>query len=165
MAAKHIASAGQNAAYGWGPSFGSRSLWFGRTYVWFDQLPAGDLRLVRAEGGGSLRLAIDVMRSGKLRIKDGANLTVGTTSLPITTGAWIRIEWKVDHRTGVVEVRLFNSPNATTPSTVFTSGGGLAIGPATDKVQIGRLGSQGFAATFWTDDPAVGWTAYLGPAA
>jgi hypothetical protein len=165
MAAKHVASAGQNAAYGWGPSFGSRSLWFGRTYVWFDQLPAGDLRLVRAEGGGSLRMAIDVMRNGKLRIKDGANVTVGTTSLPIATRAWVRIEWKVDQRTGVIEVRLFNSPNSTTASAVLTTATRLAIGSTTDTVQIGRLGSQGFTSTFWTDDPAVGWTAYLGPAA
>jgi hypothetical protein len=165
MSAMHVSAVGQNASYGWGPSFGRHSQWFGRTYVWFDRLPTGDLRLVRAESGGSLRMSIDLMRNGKLRVKDSSNTTIGLTSAPIVTGAWVRIEWKVDHVSGTIEVRLFNSPNSTTPTSTFTSAAHQAIGSDTDGVQIGRSGTQRFASTFWTDDPAVGWTAYLGPAA
>ena len=75
----------------------------------------------------------------------------------------MRIEWGVNHATGQVEVRLFNSPNLTTPTESVVSATGQAIGPSTDTVQIGRSGRQAFSTVFWTDDPAVGTAGFIGP--
>ena len=147
----------------WDRSFTWSPTWYGRVYVWFDTLSTGDVRLVRVRGGGSLRLAIDVMRDGRLRLKDANNSTIGMTSSAILTRGWVRIEWMVNHSTGTVEVRLFNSPNLTTPTETLRTTSGIAIGAFTDTVQIGRSGSQNFASTFWTDDPAIRIAGYPGP--
>ena len=121
-----------------------------------------DPRLIRALDGQELDLAIDIMRSGKLRIKDSSNNTLGTTSQSIITKGWVRIEWQVDHRSGSVEVKLFNAPNEVTPTeTLRTSG--ARIGAVTDRVQIGRSGTQASSSVFWTDDPAISAARYLGP--
>ncbi len=156
---------GGDSYYEWDRSFSWSPTWYGRTYVWFDALSAGDVRLVRVRGGGALRLAIDVMRNGRLRLKDANNVTIGMTTSSILTKGWVRIEWMVDQSTGTVELRLFNSPNTTTPTETLRTASGVAIGAFTDAVQIGRSGSQSFASTFWTDDPGIRVGGYLGPVA
>jgi hypothetical protein len=162
---KHVVATGSDAYYEWNRSFGTQAKWYGRVYVWFDSLPTGDVRLVRARGGNTLRFAIDVMHGGQLRLKDASNKTIASTRTSILTGGWVRIEWGVNQTTGQVEVRLFNSPNVTTPNETIVSATGLAIGPSTDTVQIGRSGSQAFSTTFWTDDPALGTSGFIGPVA
>src|SRR4029079_7495893 len=135
-----LIGSGQDSYYGWRSAFGTRSLWFGRTYVWFDQKPRGDLRLVRALNGDKLSFSITVMRNGHLTVKDGVNATIATTAGTIATRGWVRIEGKVSHQTGVVEVKFFNDPSSTVPSGTATSPSRQAIGSFTDTVQIGRSG-------------------------
>lgn len=162
LSVKHTVGVRGNAYYGWGPTFAWAPTWYGRTYVWFDSLSHGDVRLVRAEGSGSLRFAIDVLRTGRLRLKDGGNVTIATSRSAILTGGWVRIEWGVDQRTGSIQVRLFNSPNLTTATETLIAASALASG-STDEVEIGRSGSQNFSAVFWTDDPAISTHGYVGP--
>lgn len=162
LSVKHTVGVRGNAYYGWGPTFAWAPTWYGRTYVWFDALPSGDVRLVRAEGSGALRFAIDVLRNGRLRLKDGGNVTIATTRSAILTGGWVRVEWGVDQRTGSIQVRLFNSPNLTTATETMIAASALA-GGSTNEVEIGRSGSQNFSAVFWTDDPAISTQGYVGP--
>ena len=115
-----------DAYYEWNRSFGTQTKWYGRVYVWFDNLPSGDVRLVRAKGDNTLRFAIDVMHGGQLRLKDASNQTIAMTRTSILTGSWVRIEWGVNQATGQVEIRLFNSPNVTTPTETIVSATGLA---------------------------------------
>jgi hypothetical protein len=165
LAARHTVGPRQNAFYRWDRSFASWSTWYGRVYVWFDQLPTGDLRLVRGkDASGALSFAIDLLKSGKLRAKDRANGTIAQTWSPIATGAWVRIEWRVDAVTGQIDLRIFNSPNSEAATDAATSGWGRMISVPTE-VQIGRSGTQPFSATFWTDDPAVSASGFLGPVA
>ena len=165
VSAKHVAGPGSDAYYEWNRSFGTQTKWYGRVYVWFDSLPNGDVRLVRAKGGNTLRFAIDVMHGGQLRLKDASNQTIAATRTSILAGSWVRIEWGVNQTTGQVEVRVFNSPNVTTPTETIVSATGLAIGASTDTVQIGRSGTQAFSTTFWTDDPAIATSGFIGPVA
>ena len=139
-------------------------MWFGRVYVWFDSLPIGNVRLVRARGSGALRMAIDVLPSGQLAVKDNLNRRIATMGPPIVTRGWVRVEWRVDHVTGQIEVRLFNAPDLTVPTGIAITPSRQSIGPNTDAVQIGRSGTQAFSSGFWTDDPAVGRSGFLGPA-
>jgi hypothetical protein len=62
-----------------------------------------------------------------------------------------------------VTVRLFNDADAISPTATLVSSGG-SIGDSTGQVQLGRSGSQSFAVTFWTDEPAVSTTGSPGPA-
>ena len=163
LSAKHQVGPRGNAYYEWNRSFGTQRVWFGRVYVWFDSLPSGNVRLVRARGAGVLRMAIDVLSSGQLAVKDNGNRRVAMGTTPIMTGGWVRIEWRVDQTTGQVEVRLFNSPNLPTPTDTAITAPGQQIGPSTDQVQIGRSATLSFSSVFWTDDPAVSNYAFVGP--
>jgi hypothetical protein len=163
LSAKHVVGPRQNSFYEWNTSLGRPSVWYGRVYVWFDQLPAGDVRLVRAKAGNELNVALDLLRDGRLRFKDANNSAIGSTSGAIVTGGWVRIEWMVDHVTGTVSVDVFTSPNTLVPSTSFRSSSGRAVGSVSEQVQIGRSGTQSFATTFWTDDPALSTTGPIGP--
>ena len=69
----------------------------------------------------------------------------------------------MDHSTGTVQIRLFNTITSATPTQVMTSAAGMSIGASADQFQFGRSGNQSFAVTFWTDDPAMSSTAYPTP--
>ena len=163
LAVKHEVSYHGNAYYGWGNAFTWAPIWSGRVYVWFDSLPEGSVRLVRAVSDGDLRFAIDISPSGALRVRDSDNDVIGAGSAEILTGGWVRIEWMVDHLTGTVDVLLFNSPNLFSATEMLTSPYGSSIGSSTDQVQIGRSGSQRSSTEFWSDDPAIGTGGFLGP--
>jgi len=109
-------------------------------------------------------MAIDVLPSGQLAVKDSLNHRVATMGPSIRTGRWIRIEWRVDQVDGQIEVRLFNASDLSTPTGRAITPTDQRIGPNTDKVQIGRSGTQPFSSGFWTDDPAISRARYLGPA-
>jgi hypothetical protein len=160
-AAQHALSSRGNAYYEWDGTFTTS---YGRVYVWLDDQPDGALRLVRLTSGGSLRAALDVLRTGYLRFVDSANRTIAATTTSIATGRWVRIEWRVSHGTGTVEIRLYNDAGSTSPTVTVTSGSGSALGPSATAVQIGRSGSQSSAITFWTDNPAVSTGGWLGRA-
>jgi hypothetical protein len=163
LSIRHQLSARGNAYYEWNESFRTQQVWFGRVYVWFESLSLGNVRLVRARGSGALRMAIDLLPSGQLAVKDSLNRRVATMSKPILTQRWVRIEWRVDQRAGEVEVRLYNSGDISSPSGI-AFGRSQRIGPNTDVVQIGRSGTQPSSTDFWTDDPAVSESGFPGPA-
>jgi hypothetical protein len=161
FSAKHVLQPRSDSYYGWS---GTRTLWFGRLYVRLKALPAQNLRLIRAASDGILRCSIDVMSSGALQFNDQQNQPVVSTSIPINTRSWVRIEWRVNHLTGTVTIKLFNRPNSTMSTQVVRADPGPAIGFSSDSFQFGRSGNQPFAVTFWTDDPGLSSTGYLGPA-
>ena len=163
LSARHTVGPGQNAYYRWNRSFSGWSNWYGRVYVWFDRDPAGDLRLIRSKDTSGLGFAVDLLRSGQLRVKDSLNRSVAQTRASITTGAWVRIEWHVDLSARQVEVRLYNSPNSTVPTEAIVTATGIAIPTIMSEIQIGRSGSQSFSAVFWTDDPGISSLGFLGP--
>jgi hypothetical protein len=132
-------------------------------YLWLDADPTAALRLMRAASNNTLRFAIDILANGQVRIVDSANRTIATTTSTIATGRWVRLEWSADQSQGRAELRLFNTADSTTPTAIATSPSGQALGTSTGQVQIGRSGSQAFAITFWTDDPAVSTTGFPGP--
>ena len=163
LSAKHTAGPGGNSYYEWNSSLGAPSVWYGRVYTRFAALPSGDVRLVRAQGGDNLELVIEVTRRGTIRVRDSQNTIIATSIQPIITGGWVRLEWKVDHASGRIEVRVFNSPNLTTPSEILVTAPGQNIGARPDEVQIGRSGTQAFSSVFWTDDPALSRIGFVGP--
>jgi hypothetical protein len=162
LAAKHIVRAGQSTSYGWDDCFGVRALWYGRVYVWVERL-RGDLRVVRAVGAGAQGAVVELTKQGKIRIRNASGTVLATSAGGISLRGWVRLEWKIDHTSGVVEVKIFSNPDATTPTETL-SVSGAAIGAFTDTVEFFTPGNATLSATFWTEDAAAGWSAYLGPA-
>jgi hypothetical protein len=158
--ARHVLGSGGDAYYQWN---GSRRVWYGRILVWFDALPSGDLRLVRAKAGDALRGSVNIRASGRVGFQDAANDWVVVTRSSIPVGRWVRIEWKFDHRHGRVKIKVFATANAERPSEVVAAGPNLDMGGRVDRVQLGRSGSNAFPVTFWTDSPALSANGFLGP--
>jgi hypothetical protein len=165
LSARHTLGPNQNAYYAWNRSVAQWSNSYGRVYVWFDRLPTGDLRLIRGKDSTGLAFAIDVLRNGVLRARDRSNRTITQTTASINTGRWVRIEWRVDTTSGQIVLRLFNDANSTTATETASSGSGQAISSSINEIHIGRSGTQGFSASFWTDDPAMSTYGWIGPAA
>jgi hypothetical protein len=159
FAARHVLGSRGDATYQWE---GTRSVWYGRVYVWMGSLPPSNLRLIRGSTTNVLRCALDIMPDGTLRWLDQYNAPIASTTARIMTGRWIRLEWKVDHTTGTVTIRLYNDPASSTATQMVTSSAGRAIGSSAAEFQFGRSGSQPFTFTFWTDGPALSSTNYLG---
>jgi hypothetical protein len=107
-------------------------------------------------------MVIEITKVGRIRVRDAALRTVGTSAGAVATRGWVRVEWKVDHVAGIVEVRLFNTAAATVPSETFITSSGQSIGAETDGVVFGALAARSGSAIFWTDDTAVSSSGYLG---
>jgi hypothetical protein len=136
-------------------------VWYGRTYLWIDRL-RGELRLVSATDDGRGTMAIEITKKGRIRVRDAALRTLGTTATGVTVRGWIRIEWKVDHVAGTVEVRLFNERDATVATETLLTSPGQSIGAGTDGVIFGAPVGRASSLVFWTDDTAVSWSGFLG---
>ncbi len=159
--AKHVLRSGGDAYYEWD---GTRSLSYGRVYVWMGSLPPSNLRLVRERSGSILRCALDVMPDGTLAWVDQNNQTILSTSRAISTGMWVRIEWKVDQTSGTVKISFSNSYSSSSSTESVSSASGRNIGSSADEIQIGRSGSEPFDFTFWTDTPAISSSGFIGTA-
>ena len=140
----------------------TRTIWFGRVYVWLVARPPSNLRLIRATSDGTLSCSIDVMPNGVLQFNDKLNRQAVDTRSKVKSGRWVRIEWKVNNVRGTVVMKLFNRANATKPTDIVRAGPGLAIGSSANQFQFGRSGHQPFAVTFWTDDPGLSSIRFLG---
>ncbi len=161
FAAKHRLLPHSDSYYEWD---GTRTIWFGRVYVWLDARPPSNLRLIRAASDGRLSCSIDVMPTGVLRFNDSLNQRIVDTRSKVKAGRWVRIEWKVNNVRGTVVMKLFNRANAQQPSDVVRAGPGLEIGGSANQFQFGRSGHQPFSIRFWTDDPGMSSIGFLGPA-
>jgi hypothetical protein len=162
VTARHAVGANMNAFYAWHSGIDRWRSWSGRVYLWIGSHPSGNLRLIRSKDAAGPNFGIDLSADGGLRIIDGRNRTVARMRTAIRTDAWVRIEWRVNHETGRAEVRLFNRPDATTPTDTAGSGSGNRFSASTSVVQIGRSGRQPSSAVFWTDDPAITSGGWLG---
>ena len=151
-----------DAYYQWN---GTRSVWYGRIFLWLGAHPAGDLRLVRAwsSADDELRCSINIRSSGRVAFQDRENRWIAESGIAIPTGRWVRIEWKVDHRKGRVKIMIFASARSSARPRSMRFGPRLDIGSNADQFQFGRSGSNDFPITFWTDSPALSTKRFLGP--
>jgi hypothetical protein len=160
FSAKHVLNTRSDAYYQWD---GTRTRWYGRILVWFDAVPAGDLRLVRASSADGLRCSMNIRPTGQVGFQDRENQWVVQSQMAIPVGRWVRIEWKVDHRTGRVKIKIFARAGSQKASEVLRAGPRLDIGSSADYFQFGRSGSNDFPITFWTDSPVLSKRGFPGP--
>jgi Glycosyl hydrolase family 26 len=161
FSAKHDVTSDGNAYYQW---TGLRSRWYGRLYLWLERPPISGVRLVRGSTNNVLRCALDILPDGTVRWVDQDNHPIVTTTHPLAFRRWVRIEWRVDHISGRVTVRLYNSAHSSVATEMVASARHRAIGPSAREIQYGRSGTQSFPYTFWTDRPALASTGYFAAA-
>ena len=160
LAVKHVVAPKANAYYAWNVDVPSTGTLFGSVAVWFDRLPDGSTRVVRASSGGAIRFAIDVLATGRLRLADGAGKVL-VSQAPLTLGRWATIAWRANFADGTIEVRLYDDRNGP-PVSTMTSPLGRFTGQQVDQVQFGRSGHQQVAASFWTDSPTLSQVGFTG---
>jgi hypothetical protein len=162
-AVRHSVDAKGHSFYRWNVPVREDASWFGRVYVWLGERPEGCTRIVRAMKGGHLRMAVDVMRDGRLRLVDGTGTTVVATPTKMEMRRWVRIEWAVSHLAGTAQLRLYNRLGSTVATNDVASDAGNLFGRRVDTVQLGRMGRRGGRTVFWTDEPGISLRGYLGP--
>jgi len=149
---------------GWTTRFGRRLEHTGRVYLYLTALPTGDsIRFAQITSGGVLVVELQILTTGVVRaIRSGAFVDTSST---VATGQLIRIEYRIVHDTvnGQVEIKLFNSPDSTTPTETATSPANKDTGAYADAVYFGNNGGAA-AATWWLDEVYAGGTSYPGPA-
>jgi hypothetical protein len=162
LSARHTAPAGQPAYYDWKQSFRWQPTWYGRVYVRFDGEARGKVRIIRAKDDQSIRFSISVDRDGHVSIADAARDVVAMSSKQIDRRGWVRVEWKVDHASGTLEVRFYNDASSSRPDDVVLVSH-RNLGEATSRVSFGRVDQRSFATRLWTDSPALSILGWIGP--
>jgi len=109
-----------------------------------------------------------ITTGGLVRVFNAAQSTNNIGSVAVSTGQWIRLEFRVvsDLTNGVIEWKLFNTADSTTPSEnvtwstqVFGSDtGGARLNIATTPVPAAPF-------SLWMDDIAASTTGWLGASA
>jgi hypothetical protein len=162
-AVRHAVDANGHSFYRWKVHVREGGSWYGRVYVWIGERPEGRTRIVRAVNGRHLRMAIDLMRDGRLRLVDRTGETVVAAPTRIEVRRWVRIEWAVSHLAGTAQLRLYNDAGSTVATDDVPSDAGNLFGRRVDSVQLGRMGRRGGRSVFWTDEPGISFRGYLGP--
>ncbi|HLR83956.1 MAG TPA: hypothetical protein VK059_03350, partial [Nocardioidaceae bacterium] len=109
-----------------------------RFYMWIDAIPTSNSFIAQAVESDSNRAQIRIEPDGSLAVRN-AFVKVWTSTAPIPTQEWLRVEWKLDSTNQLQACRLFLGPNlhGTTPNdksgdVTFDSG-------AFDQLNIGNV--------------------------
>jgi hypothetical protein len=139
--------------------------------VLFPTLPADLVPIIQTKGNAS---ADDVGRftvqtDGRIRLVDATGTTVTTTPNDVTgklvAGSYARLETRVlgNAGSGVLELKLFLSPESKTPDSVTTATSLNTFG-LIDRLRVGQsIGQTTDIAAFYVDDIAWDTTGYIGP--
>src|SRR3990172_6382388 len=107
----------------WTTALGTMTDHYGRIYLFMAGNPAANFRgPMRFMNGASEGMCAWINSSGQFFARDALGSTVGTMTNAIATGSWVRFEWHVVHSAtvGVIEFKLFNSSESTTPTETMT---------------------------------------------
>ncbi len=138
---------------------------FDRTYLYLPALPGTQTRLIRWLSVSTVRGSVQISTAGKLLLTDSAGTTVATSATTLPTGSQFRIEAKCtgDAAAGVLEAKIFLTPDATSPNETLTATA-LNTGGTIDRVRFGQTGTAIANVSFYLDDLGVADGDYLGPA-
>lgn len=149
-----------NTELTWSTPFGTQTDHYGRFYMWIASNPAASKTALYHRNSSTFAVGIRITSAGKLTIYDGSTDRATTTNA-VTTSAWVRVEYHAVHDTvnGSMELKLFNSPESTTPTETISASTFNSRASATDAKLVGPTGS--YSIRF--DDVIVGASAYPGP--
>ncbi len=135
---------------------------YGRAYIYGDfSASGGDLLVTINSIDATIRFTI-LAFAAQLYLRDTGSAHQIGPSANVNVNGWFRIEWHVFHdpTVGTMELKLFNTPDATSPDSTITSSANCNTG--TEGHQI--LYEVSNNTTAWLDDLLANATAYPGPA-
>jgi hypothetical protein len=108
-------------------------------------------------------LVVDVAGVPKLRLYTAADASNATGTVAVTRDAWIRIEtWVRIGATGIIQAKLFNSPDISTPDDTITIDPYVAAETPIERVRYG-WNTNVANAEYWLDSIAMDTSGYMGP--
>ncbi len=135
-----------------------------RAYLYLTANPGTQTRLFRWLNVSTVRGSVQLTTTGKLLISDAAGTGVGTSTNSVPLNQLVRVEARCtgDAAAGVLEVKLFDSPESTTPLETVTATA-QNTGGTIDRVRFGQTGTPVASVTYWLDDLGASNADYLGP--
>lgn len=148
----------------WSTGIGALTDWYGRVYLYATANPAGGSYRLIVDGNNNFPLFVNA--SGTVSMLDQGGFAV-TTGTAISLNQWVRLEWHwINSATvGQVELKLFNSPDSTSPTDTQTSGANRNTSASTTQLSFGLSSGGGDAGPIWLDNIVAGATSYPGPVA
>jgi hypothetical protein len=149
----------------WTTAMGTQTQVWLRVYCYFTANPGVGLNLYRSLATAALSAGLQLTATGKLRSLDSAGATVQTMTNSVALNAWFRVEAMIltSATVGQVEVKLFNTPDSTTPTETITSSANLNTGANMNTYRFGNTVSAANMGPFWMDDLGLSTTGYIGP--
>ena len=143
--------------------------YYARCYIYLTANPVGNNPImVFWSAIDNTEYYVNINSSGHLQIQDGSAVATHTTTATITLNAWVRVEAMCtgSATVGQRELKLFNSPESTTPTETLTSAATLNTSGNLKEVDFGAMiAGDPSIGPLWFDDLAVANTAYPGPVA
>lgn len=148
-------------------SFTAVSTLYTRDYRYFAALPSTSTRLLALvdAAGASLRAGVYLDAAGKIVAVNSASSTVATSTLTIPTAQWFRLETDVvgNVSTGSIVVRIYTSPDSTTPAETLTATA-INTGGTIGQAWIGSSDSGTTTSSHWYAQAGVNDTVSPGRA-
>lgn len=164
LAAKFDNSGAPSSAcvMGWSTGIGTLTDHYGRVYLYATANPVGGSWRIGRDGNNNFPIFINA--NGTVTMNDQGGVAV-TTTAAIGLNQWVRIEyhWINSLTVGQVELKLFNSPDSSTPTETQTSAANRNTSASTTSLEFGLGGGQTTAGAIWLDNIVAGATSYPGP--
>lgn len=142
---------------------------YARWYMYISAAPAASTRVMHfALAIGTQELAVRLKTDRHMDLLDSASAIMATSTTVIPTGQWVRFEAKMvpSATAGQGELKIFTTPDSTTPAETLTSTAAWNTGSAgTGMWRWGPTTGAAQTYTCWFDDVAVSFDAYIGPVA
>jgi hypothetical protein len=149
----------------WSTALGgaTATVWL-RAYLYMTANPGTQTRLFRWLNVSTVRGSVQITTTGKLLISDSAGTGVGTMTNSVPLNQLVRVEAQCtgDPSAGVLEVKLFDSPESTSPLETVTATA-QNTGGTIDRARFGQTGTAVASITYWLDDLGGSNGGYLGP--
>lgn len=140
---------------------------YGRAYIWLPVTPITTTTFHQVSDANGAMFSLRINTAGKISIWDSAGSNPGAlaTTNSISTGQWVRVEWKAVYSStvGQVEVKLFNSAESTSPTETLTSPSNLNLRSNTPINYYLGITNGASGVSYWIDDYALSVTNYPGP--
>ncbi len=149
----------------WRKTVGVQSVIWGRAYVFVPSALSRSVTAFRALNGTKNAMSVRITAARQIEILDSGNVVRARSTNVLPVGAWARIEFYVDpidSGSGDAEVRLFNSPDSSSPTESLLA----KNRNYSTQVTTYRFGqTQGRSSTtVWLDDLNVNTSGWSGPA-
>lgn len=146
------------AGWDWLATAGYRQTVYWRGYLYLTAYPTEQqslMQVTHSVNNHSLKLST----TGILTMGTGSGGNAGT--VPVALNQWVRLEGVEASGTNAIQVRLFNSPESTTPTDTIQLTASIFAGLRNVVFGGNALTVVGYA--FWWDDVAVSEVDWIGP--